>query len=75
MRAALYARYSTAGQREASIEDQLRESREFALKQGFKVVADFHDAAMSGNESNRPGYQRMLTAARDKKFDVVVLRR
>lgn len=72
MKAALYARYSTAGQREASIEDQLRECREFAKRQGFKVVDEFHDAAMSGNESNRPGYQRMLDAARKKRFDVIV---
>lgn len=72
MKAALYARYSTAGQREASIEDQLRECREFANRQGFKVVDEFHDAAMSGNESNRPGYQRMLDAARKKRFGVIV---
>jgi DNA invertase Pin-like site-specific DNA recombinase len=72
MKAALYARYSTAGQREASIEDQLRECREFAQRQGFNVVDEFHDAAMSGNESNRPGYQRMLEAARKKRFGVIV---
>ena len=72
MRAALYARYSTAGQREASIEDQLRECVEFSKRNGFKVVSQFHDAAMSGNESNRPGYQRMLEAARAKRFDVIV---
>lgn len=72
MKAALYARYSTAGQREASIEDQLRECREFAERQGFKVVEEFHDAAMSGNESSRPGYQRMLDAARKKRFGVIV---
>lgn len=35
MKAALYARYSTVGQREASIEDQLRECRDFAKRQGF----------------------------------------
>lgn len=72
MKAALYARYSTIGQSEASIEDQLRECTEFAKRQGFTVVAEFHDAAMSGNESNRPGYQRMLDAARNKRFDVIV---
>jgi len=72
VKAALYARYSTAGQREASIEDQLRECRDFAQRQGFTVVAEFSDAAMSGNESNRPDYQRMLAAARKKRFDVIV---
>lgn len=72
MKAALYARYSTTGQREASIDDQLRECRDFAKRQGFSVVEEFHDAAMSGNESNRPGYQRMLAAARDKGFGVIV---
>lgn len=72
MKAALYARYSTLGQSEASIEDQLRECRDFAKRQGFSVVDEFHDAAMSGNESNRPGYQRMLAAAREKRFDVIV---
>jgi site-specific DNA recombinase len=72
MKAALYARYSTLGQSEASIEDQLRECREFAKRQGFDVIDEFHDAAMSGNESNRPGYQRMLAMAREKRFGVIV---
>lgn len=72
MKVALYARYSTAGQREASIEDQLRECREFATRSGFVVVAEFHDAAMSGNETNRPGYQRMLTASRERQFGAIV---
>ena len=36
MRVAVYARYSTDAQREASIEDQVRLCRELAERQGWR---------------------------------------
>ena len=47
-RAALYARYSSDLQREASIEDQFRICREHAEREGWKVSATYRDAAISG---------------------------
>ena len=72
MRAALYARYSTERQSEASIEDQLRVCERLAARHEFQVVARFRDAAISGGTIRRPGYQAMLAAARRDEFDVIV---
>ena len=42
-RVALYARYSSDQQREASIEDQLRLCRLHAEKQGWTVADSYHE--------------------------------
>lgn len=72
LRAAIYARYSTAKQKEASIKDQVRECRRICEREGFTVVDTFSDAAISGGTAKRPGYQALLAAARRKDFDAVV---
>lgn len=72
MRAALYARYSSDRQSEASIPDQFRECRRIAERFEFEVVSEFSDAAISGGTARRPGYQSMLEAARRGDFDVIV---
>jgi site-specific DNA recombinase len=72
MRAAIYARYSTDMQRKESIEDQHRVCERLAERHGFTVVARFGDKAISGGTTQRPQYQRMLTAARHHEFDVIV---
>ena len=72
MRVALYARYSSDQQRAASITDQQRTCREFAARQGWAVVADYTDAAMSGASLMRPGFQSLMLAALAGTFDVVL---
>lgn len=72
MRVALYARYSSDHQRAASIADQQRTCREFAARQGWTVVADYTDAAMSGASLMRPGFQSLMSAALAGAFDVVL---
>ncbi len=73
MKAALYARYSTELQREASCEDQFRECRRAAAGAGLDVVAEFSDKGISGRTAERPGYQDMLAAARRGDFEVIVV--
>ncbi len=74
MRAAIYARYSSDLQRPASIDDQVRRCREEIARQGWQEVAGHSDAEISGTVTQkRPGYQRLLTAARAREFDVVVV--
>ena len=73
MRAAIYARYSSENQRAASIEDQTRNCRRRAEAEGWAVVGEFADAAMTGSDSNRPQYQAMLAAALMGEFDVLLL--
>src|SRR6266478_5132375 len=72
MRAAIYARYSTDLQREASIEDQVRVCRQRIKREGWKLGATYSDAASSGASRLRPGYQKLLEDARAGAFDVVV---
>ena len=72
MRSALYARVSTNEQRKESIADQLRECHELCGRHGFGVIGEFSDYGLSGSETNRPSYQRLLTAARQREFDVIV---
>lgn len=72
MRAALYARFSSDLQRDASIDDQLRLCRRLAEREGWQVVDTFTDSAMSGSSVLRPGYQALLAALRAGRADVVV---
>ncbi|CAH1663456.1 hypothetical protein BOSEA31B_12548 [Hyphomicrobiales bacterium] len=73
MRTAIYARYSSENQRDASIEDQIELCRRYAAAQGWQVVSTFSDRAISGTTSQRPGYQDLLAEARRGKFDVIVV--
>jgi len=72
MRAALYARFSSDQQRDASIEDQLRQCERTALAQGFSIVCRFEDKGISGGTTERPGYQSLLAVARAGVIDVIV---
>jgi len=47
-RVALYARYSSDSQRDASIDDQLKACRIHAARQEWTVVGTYHDRAVSG---------------------------
>ncbi|MCW5749636.1 MAG: recombinase family protein, partial [Alphaproteobacteria bacterium] len=71
-RAAIYARYSSELQRQASIEDQLRLCKERLAREGWTLVATYADRAMSGASALRPGYQKLLEDARHGAFDVLV---
>jgi site-specific DNA recombinase len=71
-RAAIYARYSTDKQREASIEDQYTVCERIAAREGAKIVKRFHDKGISGGTGQRPGYKAMLTAARAGEFDLII---
>ncbi|MER8886129.1 recombinase family protein [Mesorhizobium sp. M0663] len=72
-RVALYARYSSDNQREASIEDQLRLCRERAARERWTVVGTYADAAVSGASIiRRPDIQRLLADAQSGQFEIVL---
>ena len=75
MRAALYARYSSEHQREASIEDQYRNCERYAAREGWSIVERFADKGISGTkgEKGRDGYGAMLKAAQARRFDVLLV--
>ncbi len=63
-RVALYARYSSDNQRDASIEDQLRICREKAEREKWTIVSAYKDAGVSGASMIlRPGIQTLLQDA------------
>ena len=73
LRVAVYARYSSDNQRDASIEDQIRLCRQrIAATEGWELEQVYRDAAISGASTQRPGYQAMLDAAREGGFDIIV---
>ena len=63
MKVALYARYSSDSQRDASIADQLRVCRAHAERQGWHIVEEYTDHAISGASLLRPGIQAMIADA------------
>ena len=72
MRAVIYARYSSDTQREASIEDQIEICRRYIDRQGWTLVENYKDRALSGASDQRPAYLQMLADADAHRFDVVV---
>lgn len=73
IRLALYARYSSENQRDASIEDQLRQCRERAAREGWTVVETYSDRAISGSSMIRAGIQALLVDAQAGRFDMVAV--
>src|SRR5471030_285502 len=73
MRVALYARYSSDKQREASIADQFYNCERTAERLSFMVALRFEDKAITGTHRIRPGYQLMLDAAMRGDFDVLIV--
>ncbi len=69
---AVYARYSSDNQRDASIEDQVRLCRERAEREGWTIATVFEDRAISGASMLRPGLQELLQRARAGCFQVVL---
>ena len=70
--AAIYARYSSDNQRDASIEDQIRQCRARIKQEQWQFGDVYSDHAISGATTLRPGYQKMLEDARAGRFDVLV---
>ena len=73
MTAVIYARYSSDSQREASIEGQLRDCKDYAEKNGITVVGTYIDRAYSAKTDDRPDFQRMIKDSGKKIFDVVLV--
>jgi site-specific DNA recombinase len=72
VKVAIYARYSSDNQRDASIDDQLRVCREFATRQGWTIVHEFTDHALSGATLLRAGFQALMRDALNRQFDIVL---
>ena len=69
---AIYARYSSDNQRDASIADQLRICQLFAKRQEWRVTNEYSDHALSGASLLRPGIQALIADALAGRFSIVL---
>jgi DNA invertase Pin-like site-specific DNA recombinase len=76
VRTLIYARYSSQLQNPRSIEDQLAACRARAEAEGWAIVGEFHDRAISGaagiDESQRPGLAALLERVERGGIDQVL---
>lgn len=73
MNAVIYARYSSHNQTEQSIEGQLHDNYAWAKQQGINVIGEYIDRALSGTKDTRPDFQRMITDASKRQFELVIV--
>lgn len=70
--AAIYARYSSTAQNDASIEQQVEECVKYARENNLTIIATYEDRAISGRTDRRPGFQKMIRAAERREFQVLL---
>lgn len=70
MRIALYCRVSTRNQ---NVETQLLPLRKYAADRGFQIAGEFLDVGVSGAKSRRPGLDRLMSDARARRIDGVLV--
>ena len=73
-RAAIYARVSDksqAGEDKTSISEQISEMEAYCERTGLTIVARYQEVGR-GWSKKRPEFQRMLSDARDGRFDAIV---
>ena len=74
MNIVIYARFSSHTQNEQSIEGQLKVCYEYAERNGYKVIGEYIDRAISGKAAdNRPEFQRMISDSAKRQFDAVLV--
>ena len=73
MKAVIYARYSSDSQREESIEGQIRECTDYAVKNGITIISSYIDRALSARTADRPEFQRLIADSEKRLFDAVLV--
>jgi hypothetical protein len=72
IRAALYTRAANSENAPERLAEQERIVRQWAAQKNYEVVQVYSDIG-SGNTDQRPGFQQLLSDARAKEFEVVVV--
>ena len=72
MRAAIYARVSTANNGQDPTM-QTRELREYCERRGWTVAGEYVDIGISGTKEKRPELDRLMGDAHRRRFDAVVV--
>jgi len=69
-RIAVYARVSTTDQ---STESQLLDLRRYVRERGWELFKEYTDNGISGTKDSRPALDHMMSDARKRRFDVVLV--
>ena len=67
---AIHARVSTDKQK---VNMQIRELRQFAKRSGWAIYQEYIDQSFTGANINRPAFQKMMEAARKRKFNILLV--
>lgn len=71
--AVIYARYSSANQRDVSIEQQVNACRKYAESHNLNVINVYDDHAMTGTNDNRPQFRQMIKDSVTRAFKYVIV--
>ena len=71
--AVIYARYSSAGQRDVSIEQQVSVCQKYADDNDLQIMRVYDDHAMTGTNDNRPNFQQMILDSTIGAFNYVIV--
>ena len=74
LRVCAYCRVSTEEEEQAnSLENQMEHyEEEIRSNPSYEFAGIYHDFGISGFKENRPGFQKMLQAARDHEIDLII---
>ena len=73
MNVVFYGRYSDSGQSEQSIEGQRKVCYEYAERNGYKIIGEYIDRALTGTSDNRPEFLRMIADSAKRQFQGVLV--
>ena len=73
MNAVVYARFSSSAQREESIEGQIAVCNQYAKQNGYEIINEYIDRAMTGKNDNRPGLQQLIADSSRRQFQAVLV--
>lgn len=71
--AVIYARYSSHGQNEQTIEGQIRVCKEYAQQHRLNIVGTYIDKHKTGTDVNRPQFQQMIEDAKTNSFNYIIV--
>ncbi len=57
-----------------SIENQVKVLSDYAYKNDFEIFNIYYDDGYSGANQNRPGFQKLLTDATNRKFNILLIK-
>lgn len=72
-KAVAYARFSSDNQRHESIDAQIRAIKEYSAKNNIQLLKIYQDAAQSATTDKREQFLQMMSDAKSKTFDCVIV--